>query len=270
MSKETIERISRTINELTSLHQIFLPSRNEDSFLLSSFDKFKRARYTGSTTVLTAAVELECFKSILESNSERDYIPTENILDRLSIKDIASLIAKGCNLDPDAISPKAAENGHEIPEWMFFTEAAKFVIDGIYKENKISQIDTILSDEEKALLKKLLEKFPKSFDIEKYLFDDEKTWWGPFKHDGCEKPDWVLDDTLVCLAWNPIQFQTSQTWKFAIKRAKPANTRDWKNATAFCIYTSQEEFEKIYLPHFSNEDKTLVELMFKFCPAVGA
>jgi hypothetical protein len=44
------------------------------------------------------------------------------------VERVARAIAKGCNLDPDAISPKAAEAGHTIPEWMFFTQAAHLAI----------------------------------------------------------------------------------------------------------------------------------------------
>lgn len=41
---------------------------------------------------------------------------------------IARAIAKGCNLDPDAISPRAAERGNTIPEWMFFGPATQLVL----------------------------------------------------------------------------------------------------------------------------------------------
>ena len=44
------------------------------------------------------------------------------------ISEIAREIAIGCNLDPDAISAKAAAGGHQIPEWMFFTPAAERVV----------------------------------------------------------------------------------------------------------------------------------------------
>ena len=40
------------------------------------------------------------------------------------IESVARAIARGCNLDPNAISPRASQNGHSIPEWMFFTDAA--------------------------------------------------------------------------------------------------------------------------------------------------
>ena len=44
------------------------------------------------------------------------------------VETYAREIARGCNLDPDAISAKAAEGGHSIPEWMFFVPAARRVI----------------------------------------------------------------------------------------------------------------------------------------------
>lgn len=40
------------------------------------------------------------------------------------VEKVARAIAEGCNLDPDAISPKAAAAGHQIPEWHFFVPAA--------------------------------------------------------------------------------------------------------------------------------------------------
>lgn len=44
------------------------------------------------------------------------------------IEAVARAIAKGCNLDPDALSPKAVEAGHSIPEWRFFEPAAQLAI----------------------------------------------------------------------------------------------------------------------------------------------
>jgi len=44
------------------------------------------------------------------------------------IEKMARAIAIKCNLDPDAISPKTKEAGHEIPEWHFFTAAATGVL----------------------------------------------------------------------------------------------------------------------------------------------
>lgn len=41
---------------------------------------------------------------------------------------MARLIAKGCNLDPDAVSPRSRKKGHSIPEWMFFTAAAELIL----------------------------------------------------------------------------------------------------------------------------------------------
>lgn len=43
-------------------------------------------------------------------------------------REVSRAIAKGCNLDPDADSPKAKEAGHLIPEWMFFGVAASNAI----------------------------------------------------------------------------------------------------------------------------------------------
>lgn len=44
---------------------------------------------------------------------------------------VARAICKGCNLDPDGISEKAAKSGHSIPEWMFFVPAAKNAIEAL-------------------------------------------------------------------------------------------------------------------------------------------
>lgn len=49
------------------------------------------------------------------------------------IERVARAIATGCRLDPDEISPKAAEAGHEIPEWMFFVPAAREAVAAIRK-----------------------------------------------------------------------------------------------------------------------------------------
>jgi hypothetical protein len=38
---------------------------------------------------------------------------------------VARAIAVEYNLDPDATSPRAARDGHLIPEWMFFLPAAR-------------------------------------------------------------------------------------------------------------------------------------------------
>lgn len=48
--------------------------------------------------------------------------------DAKDIEFYARLICQGCNLNPDAYSAKAAANGHSIPEWMFFQEAARKVL----------------------------------------------------------------------------------------------------------------------------------------------
>lgn len=47
------------------------------------------------------------------------------------VERVARAIARGCNLNPDAISPKAAKHGHQIPEWFFFIAAAKEAIEEI-------------------------------------------------------------------------------------------------------------------------------------------
>jgi hypothetical protein len=44
---------------------------------------------------------------------------------RDDVERVARAIAKACGLDPDGASPKAAKAGHSIPEWMFFTPAAR-------------------------------------------------------------------------------------------------------------------------------------------------
>lgn len=50
---------------------------------------------------------------------------------------LARAIAKACNLDPDAISPKMAKNGHIIPEWMFFLPAATAVLTALLEPSDI-------------------------------------------------------------------------------------------------------------------------------------
>lgn len=60
-------------------------------------------------------------------------------------------------------------------------------------------------------------------------------WIGPIPHNGEGKPDWVPDDAIVMLAFNPVDAQNSMTWEFAAKRKAPAKGMDWEAATAFCI-----------------------------------
>lgn len=43
----------------------------------------------------------------------------------------ARAIAVGCGLDPNAISPKAAAAGHQIPEWRFFVPAANAALTAV-------------------------------------------------------------------------------------------------------------------------------------------
>lgn len=85
--------------------------------------------------------------------------------------------------------------------------------------------------------------------------DDVKKWFGPFTHNGGNKPDWVPGETIVALAWNPIQYQTSITWEFAKKRKAAADARDWTGTTAFFIYSSEEEFYKINFDVLSDKEK---------------
>ena len=60
-------------------------------------------------------------------------------------------------------------------------------------------------------------------------------WLGPIPHDACEKPEWLPDDAIVMIAFNPRDSQNAMTWEFAEKRAAPARNRDWDAVTAFCV-----------------------------------
>lgn len=59
-------------------------------------------------------------------------------------------------------------------------------------------------------------------------------WIGPVPCDG-SKPDWLPDDALCMIAYNPRESQNAMTWEFAEKRAKPVRDRDWDGVTAFCF-----------------------------------
>lgn len=50
------------------------------------------------------------------------------------------------------------------------------------------------------------------------------------------KPDWLADDELCQLAWNPRENQHRyMTWDYLKPRLKPAGDRDWEGVTAFRI-----------------------------------
>lgn len=60
-------------------------------------------------------------------------------------------------------------------------------------------------------------------------------WFGPIPHSGRQKPEWLPDEAIVMIAFNPRDCQTAMTWGFAAKRKAPAKDRGWENATAFCV-----------------------------------
>jgi len=66
--------------------------------------------------------------------------------------------------------------------------------------------------------------------------DAGEGWLGPIPCEG-RKPDWVPNDAIVMVAFNPREAQNAMTWEFAAKRKDPAKGRDWEAATAFCIET---------------------------------
>lgn len=60
-------------------------------------------------------------------------------------------------------------------------------------------------------------------------------WLGPIPHDYEAKPEWLPDDAIVMVAFNPREHQVAMTWEFAEKRKAPARERDWAAVTAFCV-----------------------------------
>jgi hypothetical protein len=60
-------------------------------------------------------------------------------------------------------------------------------------------------------------------------------WLGPIPHDYEAKPEWLADDAIVMVAFNPREHQVAMTWEFAEKRKAPARERDWAAVTAFCV-----------------------------------
>lgn len=63
-------------------------------------------------------------------------------------------------------------------------------------------------------------------------------WLGPIPHDYEAKPEWLADDAIVMVAFNPREHQVAMTWEFAEKRKAPARGRDWAAVTAFCVEIS--------------------------------
>lgn len=98
------------------------PDREEIVAAARELQHARKAQRSGPP--FTAAQRIIAASDRLDIALARRAVPGGGEESEAVIERVARAIAVGCNLDPDAISPKAALAGHTIPEWMFFRDAA--------------------------------------------------------------------------------------------------------------------------------------------------